>query len=278
MKELFDTISFKTSRLTTKAYSTSFSLGINLFHQKFRYPIYAVYGFVRAADEIVDSFHKFDKKKLLSRFSEDTFEAIDEGISLNPLLNSFQQIVNKYKIDHELIDLFLNSMEMDLQKDSYSENDYGKYILGSAEVVGLMCLRIFTEGNESLYQTLKPHAMKLGSAYQKINFLRDIHQDYFALGRTYFPGLEISKLDEKSKKDIEQDIEKDFKSGYEGIKLLPKGAKLGVYVSYVYYYSLFRKIKRSPTETILSKRVRITNFKKYMLLLNSAVRYKLNIL
>lgn len=278
MKHIFDHISKKSSKLTTTTYSTSFSLGIRVFDKKFHDPIYAIYGYVRFADEIVDSFHGYDKKKLLDKFKMDTFEAIEDGISLNPILNNFQWMVNKYKIDHQLIHLFLNSMEMDLEQKEHDQESFENYILGSAEVVGLMCLYVFVEGNFERYEELKPSAMALGSAFQKVNFLRDLNADQNVLGRSYFPGINVAQLDEHSKAKIISDIEIDFKHAYQGIKELPKGAKFGVYVAYVYYLSLLRKIKRTHSSIILKKRIRIPNSEKYRLLLSSAVRHAFNIL
>jgi len=278
MKHIFDHISKKSSKLTTTTYSTSFSLGIKVFNKKFHDPIYAIYGYVRFADEIVDSFHGFDKKKLLEKFKNDTFEAIEDGISLNPILNNFQWVVNKYKIDHQLIHLFLESMEMDLEQREHDEDSFQKYILGSAEVVGLMCLYVFVEGDQSRYEELKPYAMALGSAFQKVNFLRDLYADKNVLGRSYFPGIDVSQLDEFKKDRIINDIEIDFKHAYKGIKQLPRGVKFGVYVAYVYYLSLLRKIKRTHSSVILKKRIRIPNSEKYRLLLSSAFKHAFNIL
>ena len=279
MKELFDMISRESSKMTTTTYSTSFSLGIKFFSKKFHDPIYAIYGFVRFADEIVDSFHGFDKSTLLERFTKDTYLAIEEGISLNPILNNFQATVNKYRIDRELIDLFLKSMEMDLTKKVYESTDeYKEYILGSADVVGLMCLRVFCEGNEDKYQELKPRAMSLGSAFQKINFLRDLKADHYGLGRSYFPGVNMQQFDDVEKKKIEDDIQKDFDEALIGIKQLPKGAKFGVYVAYVYFYALLKKIRRLPAKRILNERVRISDPAKYRLLITSLLKYKLGYL
>lgn len=278
MKQLFDDVSIKCSRLTTKAYSTSFSLGIRFLAPDLRDPIYSVYGFVRFADEIVDSFHGFDKKGLLDRFRAETYRAIEEGISLNPILNSFQHVVNEYKVDHDCIETFLKSMEMDLYKDSYSKDEYDDYILGSAEVVGLMCLSVFLRGDEKRYAELKPFAMKLGSAFQKINFLRDLHADYKSLGRTYFPGVDLQEFGEEERKAIEEDIDADFAMGYEGIKLLPKDARFGVFVAYVYYYKLFKKIRNKSTEDILSTRVRISDKRKFALFFSSYLRHSFNLL
>ena len=272
MKELFDMISRKSSKMTTVAYSTSFSLGIRFFSKRFHDPIYGVYGFVRFADEIVDSFHGYDKQKLLSRFKRDTYDAIEEKISLNPILNNFQNVVNQYKIEHELIDLFLRSMEMDLEKVEYNQQKYEEYILGSAEVVGLMCLRVFCEGDETKYYELKPSAMKLGSAFQKINFLRDLKADFHDLGRSYFPNINMKNWDENTKADIEADIEKDFADGLSGIRKLPDGARFGVYVAYVYFHELLLKIKKVKSDQLLKERVRLTNYRKYMLLLTAYLR------
>lgn len=278
MKQLFDDISQEMSRLTTKRYSTSFSLGISFLHKDLHKPIYSIYGFVRFADEIVDSFHGFDKQKLLTDFKEETYKAISEGISLNPILNSFQWVVNKYDIPHELIETFLNSMEMDLSDHVYDKLTYDKYILGSAEVVGLMCLKIFVEGNNSEYERLKPFAMKLGSAFQKINFLRDLKADYQELGRTYFPGIHMDEFNATVKKEIEADIEVDFKLGLDGIKMLPHKARFGVYMAYKYYFKLFKKIKQTEAEVILTERVRIPNRRKFRILLTSFLRHNLNLL
>jgi 15-cis-phytoene synthase len=278
MKDLFDKVAFKCSRLTTKAYSTSFWLGIKCLDKDLRDPICGIYGFVRFADEIVDTLHDHDKKALLERFKDDTYRAIEEKISLNPILQGFQLVANQYRIERELIDLFLHSMEMDLGKQQYDQSTYEQYILGSAEVVGLMCLRVFCRGDEAYYQELKPYAMKLGAAFQKINFLRDLKADYQGLGRTYFPNLKISQFDEESKKEIEADIEEDFKAGFEGIKRLPHSAKFGVYMAYVYYYSLFNKIRKTPSVRVLQSRIRIPNQKKYSILLTSFVKHRLNLI
>jgi phytoene/squalene synthetase len=272
MKELFDMISRKSSKMTTVMYSTSFSLGIRFFSKRFHDPIYGVYGFVRFADEIVDSFEGFDKKKLLQRFKEDTYTAIEEKISLNPILNNFQYVVNQYKIENELIDLFLKSMEMDLEKVQYDQQKYEAYILGSAEVVGLMCLRVFCEGDEKQYYSLKPSAMRLGSAFQKINFLRDLKADYQSLGRSYFPGIDMDKWDDSTKRSIEEDIEKDFADGLSGIRKLPNGARFGVYVAYVYFHELLLKIRKVKADRLLHERVRVSNWRKYVLLVVAYTR------
>lgn len=279
MKALFDKISHRSSSMVTKTYSTSFSLGILFLDRALHQHIYAIYGFVRFADEIVDTFHDYNKEALLADFKEQTHRAIAEGISLNPILNSFQETVNKFQIDRELIDTFLRSMEMDLDPErDYDQDTYETYILGSAEVVGLMCLKVFCYGNQEQYQLLKPQAMKLGSAFQKINFLRDLNADYQQLGRTYFPGVDMSDFNDAVKKEIEADIEADFKAGFEGITRLPKKARFGVYVAYVYYYALFRKIKATPSKVILNQRVRIPNHNKYRLLLSSYLRHSFNLL
>lgn len=279
MKTLFDQLSFRTSRMVTQRYSTSFSLGILGLHRRLHNPIYAVYGFVRFADEIVDTFHDYPKEELLAQFKIDTYKAIDQRISLNPILNSFQEVVHTYNIELELIETFLKSMEMDLNPhQEYDQSKYEEYILGSAEVVGLMCLRIFTEGNEEKYQNLKGNAMKLGSAFQKINFLRDLSADYHYLGRTYFPEVDLNQFTEEDKLQIQKDIEADFKAGFEGIKALPKDARFGVYIAYVYYYALFRKIKRTCAKTIFSERIRIPNRRKYRLFVSSYLRHSFNLL
>jgi len=269
-------ISRKSSKMTTVMYSTSFSLGIRFFSKRFHDPIYGIYGFVRFADEIVDSFHGYDKQKLLNRFKQDTYEAIEDKISLNPILNNFQYVVNKYKIERELIDLFLRSMEMDLEKVEYDQKKYEEYILGSAEVVGLMCLRVFCEGKEQKYAELKPSAMRLGSAFQKINFLRDLKADFKDLGRSYFPGIDMGHWDDNTKAEIEADIEKDFADGLSGIRKLPKGARFGVYVAYVYFHELLLKIHRVKADKLLKERIRVSNRRKYWLLLSAYVRNLMN--
>mgnify|MGYP000855324496 FL=1 len=278
MKQLFDNVSIKTSKMVTNSYSTSFSLGIKFLHKQFQDPIYSIYGFVRFADEIVDTFHDFNKKELLDEFKIETYRAIERVISLNPVLNSFQKVVNDFKIDHKLIDTFLRSMEMDLEKKEYSEEAYKDYILGSAEVVGLMCLRVFVKGNQKMYEDLTPYAMALGSAFQKINFLRDLHADYLGMGRVYFPNVELKELDPQTKAALEDDIEIEFNKGLEGIKLLPKDSRFGVYVAYIYYRKLFNKIKSLHPERILEERIRIPNSQKMALFASSYVRHSLNLL
>ena len=278
MKSLFDNVSVQCSKLTTRTYSTSFSLGIYFLKNKLRNPIYSIYGFVRFADEIVDSFEGYDKKRLLEKFKVETFEAIEYRISLNPILNSFQQVVHQYNISHDLIETFLKSMEMDLEKVNYTSEKYNEYILGSAEVVGMMCLHVFTEGNKNLYEELKPFAMKLGAAFQKINFLRDMKADYQILGRTYFPNVDMTRFSSSTKLKIENEIEQDFKEALIGIKKLPSSSKGGVYLAYVYYKSLFKKIKKVPAQKILSERIRISNGEKFGLMLKSMLQYKMNLL
>ena len=278
MMDLFHELSQQCSKATTVKYSTSFSSAIKLLHPDLRAPIYNIYGFVRFADEIVDTFHDHNKSALLKRFKEDTYHAIHEGISLNPILNSFQHTVNQYKFEHELIDQFLKSMEMDLALTSYDQKGIEEYILGSAEVVGLMCLRVFCKGDEMMYQDLKPSAMKLGAAFQKINFLRDLNADFHGMGRSYFPGVDLSNFTEETKKFIEEDIARDFKAGYEGIKQLPKSARFGVYVAYLYYLALFEKIKNTPCHVVLKSRIRVRNRRKISILAYSYVKHQLNLL
>lgn len=277
-ENLYNNVCLDISKLTTKKYSTSFSLGIAALDKKFHNPIYAIYGFVRFADEIVDTFHSSNKNELLQRFKADTYKAIEEKISLNPILHSFQMVVNKYSIEKELIDSFLYSMEMDLQKIEYDVEKYKLYILGSAEVVGLMCLRVFCEGNNEYYLSLKKPAMQLGSAFQKINFLRDLKADFFQLGRTYFPEIKSNVFNNDVKIQIEQDILVDFQAGYKGIKLLPKGSRFGVYLAYSYYLSLFNKIKKLDAELVLKERIRVTDTKKYLILVWSYIKHKLNLI
>jgi phytoene synthase len=275
-RDLYDNVCLHCSKLTTNRYSTSFSLGIRFLNKDFHLPIYALYGFVRFADEIVDTFHEHDKSELLQRFKADTYQAIEEKISLNPILHSFQLVVNKYHIERELIDTFLHSMELDLSEKKYDQSGYEEYILGSAEVVGLMCLRVFLEGDQEKYAALKHYAQRLGSAFQKINFLRDLKADYLVMGRTYFPGVNIEAFDENTKRTIEADIQKDFDDGLTGIKLLPKKARFGVYIAYVYYLALFKKIKQTPAKVILNQRIRVSDSKKYWLFLIGYLKHLTN--
>ncbi|MNU13350.1 MULTISPECIES: phytoene/squalene synthase family protein [Chryseobacterium] len=278
MKKLFDELSYKISKQTTKQYSTSFSLGILALSPKIRNSIYAIYGYVRLADEIVDSFHGFDRTTLLARFREQTNQALEEKISLNPILQAFQETIHRYEIDVQLINQFLKSMEMDLQKIDYDSELYKEYILGSAEVVGLMCLHIFVDGNKEKYNQLKPSAMKLGSAFQKVNFLRDMKDDYQILGRTYFPNVDISYFDNVVKSQIEKEIYDEFKEALEGIKKLPNSSRFGVYLAYRYYISLFRKIKKTSANKIINQRIRISNGRKFSLMMSSYVQYKMSFL
>ena len=278
MKSLFDKVSVQCSKLATRAYSSSFSAGIYFLHNKLRDPIYSIYGFVRFADEIVDSFEGYDKEYLFKKFKDDTYEAIKDKISLNPILNSFQKVVHEYNIGHDLIESFLQSMEMDLVKIEYSQKVYEQYILGSAEVVGLMCLNVFTEGNKEMYEELKPFAKKLGAAFQKVNFLRDIKDDYRILGRSYFPNVDLSKFSSIEKQEIEEEIGKDFEEALIGIKKLPPSSKGGVYLAYVYYNALFKKIINVPAERVFAERIRINSGEKLALMLNSMVQYKMNML
>ncbi|HLS11640.1 MAG TPA: phytoene/squalene synthase family protein [Flavobacteriaceae bacterium] len=274
MKRLFDELSYEVSKSTTKKYSTSFSLGILALKPSIRPAIYAIYGYVRLADEIVDSFHEYDKDELLERFKKETDLALIERISLNPILQSFQDTVQKYQIDIKLIHQFLHSMEMDLKSVDYNSNLYEEYIYGSAEVVGLMCLQVFTDGDKQNYEALKPYARKLGSAFQKLNFLRDLKEDYQNLGRTYFPNIEMHVFSNDVKIAIEKEIDQEFKEALIGIKMLPTSSRFGVYLAYKYYLSLFKKIKRKNAHSILNQRVRIPNTLKLVVMLKSYVRYK----
>lgn len=275
MKRLYDELSYEVSKGTTKKYSTSFSLGILALKPAIRNAIYAVYGFVRLADEIVDSFHDYDKASLLNQFKVETHNAIKDGISLNPIIQSFQKTVNIYNIDLELIDKFLYSMEMDLYPVDYNSEQYDEYIFGSAEVVGLMCLQVFSEGDKKMYRKLEPYARKLGSAFQKVNFLRDLKDDYRVLGRTYFPNVKMEVFSNESKCEIEKEIELEFKEALIGIKMLPESARFGVYLSYRYYLSLFHKIKNTPAKKIINQRVRIPNSKKILLTMRTYLSYKI---
>lgn len=277
MKAIYDDVSALTSKATTRAYSTSFSLGIYFLDSKLHRPIYNIYGFVRLADEIVDSFHGYDKPYLLDKFRKETIEALKMKISLNPILNSFQETVHTYKIEWELIDTFLKSMEMDLLQQEHSKDSYNQYILGSAEVVGLMCLRVFTGGDSKQYEELKPSAMKLGAAFQKVNFLRDLKADYQDLGRTYFPGVNFNSFSFQDKEKIQDEIECDFAQALIGIKKLPVEARRGVYLAYFYYKKLFMRIKETPPEKIMDSRIRIPDSKKVGLMFNSLIRHQFNL-
>ena len=278
MKETFDSSSYKISKLVTNTYSTSFSLGINLLGKKVRPQIYAIYGFVRYADEIVDTFHEYDQKVLIEEFVEDYHKALERKISLNPILNSFQEVVNQYGL-HDLVDSFIYSVMLDLEKEEYkTEEEYKKYIYGSADVVGLMCLKIFVDGDNSRYEAMKDEAMKLGSAFQKVNFLRDLKDDFERLGRSYFPNVTEYDFTENTKLEIIADIEDDFKEALQGILKLPIEGRLGVYVAYKYYLGLLKKIKQKSSETILQERIRISNPKKIFILAKSYVRHRINML
>lgn len=276
--DLFLKNAYQISKITTNNYSTSFSLGVRLLSKKYQKPIYAIYGFVRFADEIVDTFHNYNKKELLDTFRQDTYKAIDEGISTNPIIHSFQRVANEYNIERELIDAFLDSMEMDLHQTSYDKETFAKYVYGSAEVVGLMCLKIFYQNNENKYNQLKYYARKLGEAFQKVNFLRDVQADYIERGRMYFPCINFENLTLVDKKTIEKDIEKDFNEAYKGIMLLHGGVRFGVYLSYKYYIKLFNKIRVAPANKILRQRYRISNLGKVRILATSSLRHALNIL
>ena len=278
MLQLFHTVSEDCSRLVTERYSTSFSSAIRLLHKDLRQPIFNIYGFVRFADEIVDTFHAYDKPSLLSQFKKETYEAIERGISLNPVLNSFQQTVKAYKIDRQLIDDFFNSMEMDLYKQTYDCNTYNEYIYGSAETVGLMCLKVFCEGNKELYDNLTLSARALGAAFQKVNFLRDIKADYNGLSRIYFPGCDFNNFGCRDKQRIENDIQHDFREAYTGILLLPVKARFGVYVAYKYYLSLFKKIKALQPANVLEQRIRIPHYHKLMIIVKAGVKNQLRLI
>ena len=274
----FHTVSNKSSEITTREYSSSFSSAIRLLHQDMRQPIYNIYGFVRFADEIVDTFHDYDKTLLLEEFKRETYSAIDRGISLNPILNSFQQTVNEYNIDHDLIGAFFSSMEMDLSQRNYDIKNFNDYVYGSAEVVGLMCLYVFCEGKKELFEKLRDSACSLGAAFQKVNFLRDIKADYNSLSRMYFPGCDFNNFTEDDKKKIEADIYKDFKTAYNGILKLPLKSRFGVYVAYKYYLSLFKKIKSLEPARVLETRIRIPGYEKAMIVLRAGVKNQLGLI
>ena len=280
MKELFDSVSNRCSELVTKKYSTSFSMAVNMLSPKIRADIYNIYGFVRFADEIVDTFHDYNKEKLMAHFERDYYFAIDEGISLNPILNSFQQTVKKYNIPDHMVQAFLKSMKADLNKTEYNtKEEYDEYIYGSADVVGLMCLKVFVNGDNEMFNKLKDAAMRLGSAFQKVNFLRDLKDDFELLNRSYFPNIDLGKLDQASKQLIIDEIEADFNYAYtNGILKLPVEAKFGVYMAYRYYRRLLKKLKSVPSEKIMDTRIRISDPMKINLLARSYVKYKLNII
>jgi phytoene/squalene synthetase len=278
MISTFHEVSHHCSRITTKRYSTSFSSAIKLLDKKIQGPIYDIYGFVRFADEIVDTFHEHDKADLLAKFKVETYEAISSKISLNPILNSFQLTVNRYNIDHALIEAFFKSMEFDLGKTTYDTDGYAEYIYGSAEVVGLMCLYVFCNGDKKSYEQLKPSAQSLGAAFQKVNFLRDVKADYLQLNRVYFPGVDFNSFTSEMKSGIESDIEKDFEHAYTGILQLPLNSRFGVYLAYKYYLSLFKKIKALNPERILEERIRIPNYMKAWVAAKVVIRTQLNML
>lgn len=279
MKQLFDDVSFKCSKLVTKDYSTSFSLAVYMLSPSIRNAIYSIYGFVRFADEIVDSFHGYDKENLINDFENDYYKAYRSGISLNPILNSFQHTVKGYNISDDLIQAFLKSMKMDLIKLDYnSKDEYEEYIYGSADVVGLMCLKVFVKGNNQRYEQLKDEAMRLGSAFQKVNFLRDLKDDNLILNRNYFPGVDLNSFDEKAKKAIISEIKEDFRIAYQGIVKLPIEAKFGVYTAYVYYKKLLKKLENTPCKEIGNSRIRVSNYTKATLLAQSFVTYKLRLI
>lgn len=278
MKELFDTVSFKCSKLVTKSYSTSFSLAVYMLSPSIRDAIYSIYGFVRFADEIVDSFHGYEKEYLINDFEKEYYKSYQAGISLNPILNSFQHTVKEYNISDDLIQAFMKSMKLDLVKQNYeSQEEYNEYIYGSADVVGLMCLKVFVKGNEEKYNQLKSEAMRLGSAFQKVNFLRDLKDDNLILNRNYFPGVDLKSFDENSKKAIIAEIEEDFRIAYQGILKLPIEAKFGVYTAYVYYKKLLNKLEHTPSHKIGNARIRVSNYTKFGLLAKSFVSYKLKL-
>tara|TARA_Y100001934_G_scaffold165299_1_gene196731 strand:- start:474 stop:1313 length:840 start_codon:yes stop_codon:yes gene_type:complete len=279
MKNIFDEVSYSCSEKVTKTYSTSFSLATRLLSKNIRKDIYNIYGFVRFADEIVDSFHDYNKNELFHDFSIDLDKALNNKIHLNPILNSFQYTFHKYNIDKELVKSFMKSMRMDLTKKKYNTiEEYKEYIYGSADVVGLMCLKVFVQGNNELYKKLKNNAMKLGSAFQKVNFLRDLKADKEDLNRTYFPNTQFESLSESEKDEIINDIENDFKKGLAGIKELPLDAKFGVFMAYRYYNQLLKKLKKTPATEIINRRIRVPNLKKIELLTRSYVKYQLNLL
>ncbi|MAV00776.1 MAG: phytoene synthase [Flavobacteriaceae bacterium] len=279
MKKIFDEVSYSCSKKVTNTYSTSFSMACKMLSKNIRKDIYNIYGFVRFADEIVDSFHDYDRNMLFEEFNNDLERALENKIHLNPILNSFQITYHKYNINKELVDAFMDSMRKDLTVTKYNtQKEYENYIYGSADVVGLMCLKVFVKGDEKKYKTLKDYAMRLGSAFQKVNFLRDYKSDLEILKRSYFPNIQLNNLDESTKKEIISDIEMDFKKGLMGIKLLPIDAKFGVFMAYRYYNQLLKKLKKTPAPEIKNARVRVPNLKKVELLTRSYVKYQLNLL
>jgi phytoene synthase len=276
MKSLFDTVSFECSKNVTRAYSTSFSSAVKMLAPTIRQDIYNIYGFVRFADEIVDSFHDYNKEELFDLFEKDLAAALKYKISLNPILNSFQHTVHKFQIPEDLIAAFMKSMKMDLVKTKYdTDAEYKEYIYGSADVVGLMCLKVFVNGDDTKYQNLKEGAMRLGSAFQKVNFLRDLKADYEDLSRTYFPNTDLTKLDEVSKQIIISEIEADFEASYQGIINLPIEAKFGVYTAYIYYKKLLSKLKKTPSAEIKNTRIRVSDYQKMQLFAKCYFSYKL---
>ena len=278
MKQLYDSISSESSKIITKKYSTSFSIAVNLLSSNIREAIYNIYGFVRVADEIVDSFEEYPKEELLDRFEEEYRYSLKVGISTNPVINAFQGTVSKYNIDHALVDSFLKSMRTDLEKQNYdNQEEIDNYIYGSADVVGLMCLKVFVQGDDEKYNNLKEPAMKLGSAFQKVNFLRDLNEDFENLNRSYFPNINPNNFTEEDKSKVLLEINNDFEEAYEGIVKLPKEAKLAVYVAYKYYFNLLNKIERTPSKTLKEKRIRVSNPKKMALLVVSFFNFKLNL-
>ena len=276
MLDLYNSVCLKCSTITTRSYSTSFSWAIQLLHKSIRESIYSIYGLTRFADEIVDTFHSYNKDILLQNFKKDCFEAIDQGISTNPILQSFQVTVNRYNIPFYLIESFFDSMETDLETANHSQKSLDEYIVGSAEAVGLMCLCVFVNGDRNEYNRLKYSAERLGAAFQKVNFLRDLHFDSEFLGRIYFPSIK-GVFNLEIKQSIEQDIQKDFDEALMGIRTLPDKAKLGVFIVYRYYYGLFKKIKRTSPEKIASRRIRISNGHKLYIMTKSFAKIKLSI-
>ncbi len=279
MKAIFDNVSENCSQEFTKGYSTSFSLAVKMLSPNIQGAIHSIYGFVRLADEIVDSFHDYDKEKLFAKLEVDLALSLEQKISLNPVLNAFQQVVHQYNIDEHLIDAFMKSMKADLHKSTYeSIEDYEDYIYGSADVVGLMCLKVFVNGDQEQYEALKNSAMKLGSAFQKVNFLRDLKDDMETLDRTYFPHLSNQSFNEETKDQIVKEISEDFAEAYIGIKQLPLEARFGVYTAYIYYKRLLKNIIKAEVEEVANNRIRVSNPVKIALLAKSFVSYKLDLI